>query len=67
MVNENLADDKSLESDGKDDPRFAMTPEELKKQGIEDFQLHYAMQTLERLGTKGARLAETSAKTGKRN
>lgn len=66
LVNENLADDKSLESDGKDDPRFAMSADELKKQGIDDFQMHYAMQTIARLGT-GPRLAGSQAKAGKRN
>lgn len=50
LINELAADDKSLEQDQKDDPRFAMTAEELKKQGIEDFQLHYALETIERLG-----------------
>lgn len=50
LVNEAKADDKLLEDDAKDDPRFAATPEQLKKQGIEDFQLHYALQTIGRLG-----------------
>ncbi len=27
-----------------------MTPEQLKKQGIEDFQLYYALKTIARLG-----------------
>ncbi len=67
LVNENLADDKSLEEDVKDDPRFAMSIEALKKQGIDDFQLHYAMQTIARLGTTTMKLANTEAKAGKRN
>ena len=29
---------------------FAATPEQLKKQGIEDFQLYYALKTVARLG-----------------
>jgi hypothetical protein len=33
-----------LEDDGKPDPRFAATAEQLKAKGIEDFQLHYADQ-----------------------
>ena len=66
LVNENIADDKSLEDDMKDDPRFALSAEELKKQGIEDFQLHYAMQTLARLG-KTTRFAGAQARPAQRN
>jgi len=66
LVNENIADDKSLEDDMKDDPRFALSAEELKKQGIEDFQLHYAMQTLARLG-KSTRFAGAQARPAQRN
>ena len=44
------ADDKLLEQDDtSQDPRFAFTAEELKKKGVEDFQLEYAMNTLKRL------------------
>ena len=39
-----------LEEDSKDDPRFTATPDALKKQGIEDFQLWYALKTVARLG-----------------
>jgi len=48
LINEASLDDKELETDKKTDPRFTATPEELKKQGIKDFQLHYAIQTLDR-------------------
>ena len=48
LINEISLDDKELETDKQDDPRFSATAEELKKQGIEDFQLHYAIQTLNR-------------------
>jgi carboxyl-terminal processing protease len=48
LVNEAALDDKKLETDKQDDPRFRMTAEELKTQGIEDFQLHYAIDTLKR-------------------
>lgn len=47
LINE-IKDDKDLEKDKVDDPRFKMTPEELKAKGIDDFQLYYAVQTLER-------------------
>jgi carboxyl-terminal processing protease len=55
LINEVSLDDKELETDKQDDPRFSATVEDLKKQGIEDFQLHYAIQTLKRTG--GAALA----------
>jgi len=50
LINEVKADNKILEEDTKDDPRFAMTPDQLKKQGIDDFQLYYALKTVARLG-----------------
>ena len=50
LINEVKADNKILEEDNKDDPRFAATPEALKKQGVEDFQLYYALKTIARLG-----------------
>lgn len=46
LINEISLDDKKLETDRKDDPRFSQTADELKAKGIEDFQLHYAIQTL---------------------
>jgi carboxyl-terminal processing protease len=50
LINEVKADDKILEEDTKSDPRFAATPDALKKQGVEDFQLWYALKTIARLG-----------------
>ena len=50
LINEAKVDDSVLEDDGKPDPRFAATPDELKKQGIDDFQLDYALRTIARLG-----------------
>lgn len=58
LVNELKDDTKELEEDVADDPRFAMTAEQLKAKGIEDFQLHYAMETLQRLGPRTMKLAE---------
>jgi len=46
LINEISLDDKQLETDKQDDPRFKMTAEELKAKGIEDFQLYYAIETL---------------------
>jgi carboxyl-terminal processing protease len=65
LVNEMQDDAKELEEDIADDPRFAMTAEQLKAKGIEDFQLHYAMETLNRLGSKTMKLAEKPAPKGK--
>ncbi len=56
LVNEVNMDDKKLESDKMDDPRFKQTPEQLKVAGITDFQLSYAISTLKRSG--GALLAK---------
>ena len=48
LVNETSLDDKKLENDRQADPRFKLTPDELKAKGIKDFQLYYALQTLRR-------------------
>jgi carboxyl-terminal processing protease len=47
LVNEAALKDDDLETDAKPDPRFSATADELKKEGIDDFQLHYALETLE--------------------
>ncbi|MCW1401470.1 S41 family peptidase [Novosphingobium sp. MW5] len=56
LINEISMDDKKLESDKAEDPRFKETPESLKAKGITDFQLHYAISTLKRTG--GSQLAK---------
>ncbi len=48
LVNEVDRADEALERDPVDDPRFNLTAAQLEEQGIEDFQLHYAVQTLRR-------------------
>ena len=55
LVNEVSLDDKKLEADKQEDPRFKVTADQLKAKGITDFQLHYAIETLKRTG--GAMLA----------
>ncbi len=62
LINEMQDDAKELEEDIADDPRFALTAEQLKAKGIDDFQLHYAMETLNRLGAKTMKLAEKPVK-----
>jgi len=49
LINEAKVDNSVLEEDTKVDPRFAMTADELKKKGVDDFQLYYALQTIGRL------------------
>jgi len=48
LINELGIKDEELEVDKVDDPRFQLTAEQLEEQGIEDFQLHYALETLRR-------------------
>ena len=49
LLNQAKVDDKLLESDNTTDPRFKATADELKKKGIDDFQLTYAISTLKRI------------------
>ena len=51
--------DKLLEADDTPDPRFMMTPAALEKQGIKDFQLFYALNTIKRLSST-AQIASAS-------
>ncbi|MFP5454847.1 S41 family peptidase [Rhizorhabdus sp.] len=67
LINEAKVDDKVLEDDGKPDPRFQLTAADLKKQGIEDFQLDYAVKTIARMAQPPLRTAQGGAKkTGAR-
>ncbi|WP_260926172.1 S41 family peptidase [Novosphingobium sp. 9] len=59
LINESSMADKELEQDQKPDPRFNISAEQLKKDGITDFQLHYAIETLDRVQGKPAALAAT--------
>ncbi|MEP7222213.1 MAG: S41 family peptidase [Novosphingobium sp.] len=58
LVNEVSMDDKKLEIDKQEDPRFKQTPEELKAKGITDFQLSYAISTLRRTGSPASALVK---------
>ena len=57
LLAQSKVEDKLLEADNSPDPRFSAKPEELKKKGIKDFQLDYALRTLKRLGTRGTNVA----------
>lgn len=48
LINELGIKDEEMETDTIDDPRFQLTAAQLEEQGVEDFQLHYAMETLRR-------------------
>jgi carboxyl-terminal processing protease len=50
LVNEVDLEDEALEADRAEDPRFTLTAAQLEEQGIEDFQLDYALRTLRRTG-----------------
>jgi carboxyl-terminal processing protease len=50
LINEVTVANDVLQDDGKPDPRFAATADELKRKGIEDYQLYYALQTIVRIG-----------------
>ncbi|MHA3793527.1 S41 family peptidase [Sphingomonas sp. YL-JM2C] len=66
LINEAKIDDKVLEDDGKPDPRFQLTSEALKKQGIDDFQLDYAVKTIARMAQPPLRTALAGARNGAR-
>lgn len=48
LVNDLGIEVEALEDDTIDDPRFKITAAELEEQGVKDFQLHYAAETLRR-------------------
>lgn len=48
LINEISLEDRDLEADKQDDPRFQITAEQLEAKGIKDYQLHYAIETLRR-------------------
>jgi len=49
LLAQTKVEDKLLEADDGPDPRFMMTPAALEKQGVKDFQLYYALNTIKRL------------------
>ncbi len=50
LVNEAGIREDLLQDDNRPDPRFASTAEDLRARNIQDYQLHYALQTITRLG-----------------
>jgi carboxyl-terminal processing protease len=55
-------DDKLLETDDTPDPRFTAKADDLKKEGVKDFQLAYALDTLKRLAGPATASAAAPAK-----
>lgn len=58
LINEIKLEDKDLEKDKAEDPRFKMSMEELKAKNIKDFQLYYAVQALGRAAPRSALAAK---------
>ena len=52
LLSQTKVDDSILEDDANPDPRFTATADQLKAQGVKDFQLDYALKTLKRLAAK---------------
>jgi carboxyl-terminal processing protease len=61
LLAQKTVDQKLLETDNAPDPRFVAKADDLKKQGVKDFQLSYAINTLKRLA---APTPETIAASG---
>ena len=57
LLNQAKVDNSILESDGKPDPRFTATADQLKKAGVDDFQLDYAIKTIARLANPAVQVA----------
>jgi carboxyl-terminal processing protease len=69
LINEVKVDRTELKKDEKTDPRFSKSAEQLKKDGIEDFQLRYALDTMMRTASgpvPAGKVAAADAKTPKR-
>jgi carboxyl-terminal processing protease len=62
LLSQSKVEDKLLEADDKADPRFMMTPAALEKQGIKDFQLYYALNTIKRLAAPAYIASAATAK-----
>lgn len=64
LVNEAKVDNALLEEDSVPDTRLSGSADDLKKRGIEDYQLYYSLQTIARLG--GPQQIQLIAKLGTR-
>ena len=68
LVNEAGVRDDLIQDDGRPDPRFQLTAEQLQQRNITDFQLDYAVRTLARVGpaSQPARVAGAGAQPAAR-
>lgn len=66
LLNQAKVDNSVLEEDTKADPRFAASVDDLKKKGIEDFQLHYALETIARTAAPARMAGGGAPKAGSR-
>ena len=66
LLNQSKVDNSVLEEDTKPDPRFAASVDDLKKKGIEDFQLHYALETIARTAAPARMAGGGAPKAGSR-
>lgn len=64
LVNELGIADEEMVEDTIADPRFQLTTEQLEEQGVEDFQLHYALETLRRTTASSVALNTRGFKSG---
>ena len=64
LVNELGIADEEMVEDTIADPRFQLTTEQLEEQGVEDFQLHYALETLRRTTASSVALNTLGSKNG---
>ena len=62
IISQAQVKDDVLESDIATDPRFTASADNLKKKGVKDFQLDYAIKTLRRLGSPVAATAKVAAR-----
>ena len=62
LLSQNKVDDKLLEKDETNDPRFSATAAELEKKGVKDFQLDYAIRALKRLAASGKPAGSAASK-----
>ena len=61
LLNQAKVDNSVLESDPTPDPRFAETADQLKKEGVTDFQLDYAVKMIARLANPAVQTALNTA------
>jgi len=66
LLNQNKVDNSVLEEDTKPDPRFSASVDDLKKKGVEDFQLHYALATIARTAAPARMAGGSAPKAGSR-